>query len=246
MPAAGCPSTKIDKQSITNQQWSQHDTNIGPRHRSQNSDNFGMMTTSQAMAAGVATGGIHGSPKVVNPAPARPYKPQSNNIFGGSPNERDSQFSTTYTQFSQRQKFRGSKDGESDGLRFGGDENHASLTQLRRANSNLYPNVPYGMEAGRPSGAAAGRAGSHGTSNIFQEGGGQYSAADQSQVLSQQYSNLQMLMRERDRIYRQLSQAAMPVMQRQSLDMQMRDMENKIVAVEQKIFMLEQSQHSKF
>ena len=55
-----------------------------------------------------------------------------------------------------------------------------------------------------------------------------------------------MLMRERDRIYRQLSQAAMPVMQRQSLDMQMRDMENKIVAVEQKIFMLEQSQHGKF
>jgi len=33
----------------------------------------------------------------------------------------------------------------------------------------------------------------------------------------------------------------MPVMQRQNLDLQMRDMENKIVAVEQKIFMMEQS-----
>ena len=30
-------------------------------------------------------------------------------------------------------------------------------------------------------------------------------------------------------------------MQRQNLDLQMRDMENKIVAVEQKIFMMEQS-----
>ena len=38
----------------------------------------------------------------------------------------------------------------------------------------------------------------------------------------------------------------MPVMQRQSLDLQMRDMENKIVAVEQKIFMMEQSQQGKF
>ena len=131
MPAAGCPSTKIDKQNFTNQQWQQHDPNMGamvdPRYRGHSNDNFSMMTTSQAMAARVASG-IQGSPKVVNPAPARPYKPRGNNIFGGSPNERDSQFSTTYTQFSQRQKFRGAKDGESDGLRFGGDENHASLT----------------------------------------------------------------------------------------------------------------------
>ena len=53
-------------------------------------------------------------------------------------------------------------------------------------------------------------------------------------------------MRERDRVYRQLSTAAMPVMQRQNLDLQLRDMENKIVAVEQKIFMMEQSQQGKF
>ena len=33
----------------------------------------------------------------------------------------------------------------------------------------------------------------------------------------------------------------MPTLQRQNLDLQMRDMENKIVGVEQKIFMLEQA-----
>ena len=49
-------------------------------------------------------------------------------------------------------------------------------------------------------------------------------------------------MRERDRIYQQLSQGAMPTLQRQNLDLQMRDMENKIVGVEQRIFMLEQAQ----
>ena len=49
-------------------------------------------------------------------------------------------------------------------------------------------------------------------------------------------------MRERDRIYQQLSQGAMPTLQRQDLDLQMRDMENNIVGVEQKIFMLEQAQ----
>ena len=103
------------------------------------------------MAAGLANEHGHGrSPqKVVNPAPAKPYRPRENNIFG--PPEHDpATFSTTYTQFSQRQKFRGTRDGESDGLRWSGDD-QPTLTGLQRMSSNLYPGVPFGTEAGMPT-----------------------------------------------------------------------------------------------
>lgn len=204
------------------------------------------MTTSQAMAAGLASKyGNGGSPKLVNPAPPRPHRPRENNIFG-QPEPEASPFTTTYTQFSQRQKFRGTRDGERDGLRLAGDD-HPTLMGLKRMSSNLYPGVPYGMEAGMPS---AYQGGSHGPGNPgsrsqpqfapLQEGGGYQNNG--GGALSQQYTVLQQLMRERDRIYQQLSQGAMPTLQRQNLDLQMRDMENKIVGVEQRIFMLEQAQ----
>ena len=54
------------------------------------------MTTTQAMAAGLASSNaLTGSPKVVNPAPSKPYRPRENNIFGQ--HEPAEQFSTTYT-----------------------------------------------------------------------------------------------------------------------------------------------------
>ena len=108
------------------------------------------MTTSQAMAAGLASKyGNGSSPKLVNPAPPRPHRPRENNIFG-QPQLEASPFTTTYTQFSQRQKFRGTRDGEYDGLRLSG-EDQPTLVGLKRMSSNLYPGVPYGTEAGMPS-----------------------------------------------------------------------------------------------
>ena len=93
--------------------------------------------------------------------------------------------------------------------------------------SNLYPGVPFGLEAGKPSGSHGSREDlrdphnqSHHQFVPYQEGGNHHDRGGrQSEALSQHYGYLQQLMRERDRIYHQLSQGVMPTLQRQNLDL---------------------------
>jgi len=60
--------------------------------------------------------------KIINPKPQRACKPRENNIFGEVsspvqlPNDA-TRFQTTYTQFANREKFRGLREGEFGGLR---------------------------------------------------------------------------------------------------------------------------------
>ena len=53
----------------------------------------------------------------MNPPPQKAYKPQDNGIFGEN---RTFYHTTTYTQASNREKFRGDKFGEMGGERKGG------------------------------------------------------------------------------------------------------------------------------
>ena len=60
--------------------------------------------------------------KIINPIPQRACKPRENNIFGevSSPVQVSTdamRFQTTYTQFANREKFRGLREGEFGGLR---------------------------------------------------------------------------------------------------------------------------------
>lgn len=84
--------------------------------------------------------------KIINPMPPQPCRPLENNIFGEKSPEVNKidreRFQTTYTQFTNREKFRGLKGGEQGGLRINNvpPNGVCRLEKLRRQSSNLYPN----------------------------------------------------------------------------------------------------------
>ena len=115
MPAAGMPSGRKNEQQNQREQFAmtQKQQYFGNRNTAQP---FGTQSPPQTTKSQFYSPVHH---KVVNPPPQRPYKPRENNIFDSPQAEEQdvTRFQTTYTQFANRQKFQGNKEGEYGGLR---------------------------------------------------------------------------------------------------------------------------------